>query len=240
MNTVRLATVGCALALAASSAMAAEISGVVTLQGDPPAADRPIRTTMDARCEHSGSFTTENWKLGPNHELAEVVVSVKNAPPGSSSPAAPPKRLIDQVRCQFVPHVIALEKNGTLTIRNSDATLHNVRGTEILGPRETKNLFNFGQASAGATADKSFAAPGVYTLNCDVHPWMQAWVRVLDSSLFAVTDAAGAFQISGALPDGEYTLEAWHPRFERATEQRVKIENGAAQVAIVLDAAQAH
>lgn len=45
-----------------------------------------------------------------------------------------------------------------------------------------------------------------------IHPWMQAWVGVMEHPFFAVTDAAGRFEIKG-LPAGAYTLEVWHERF---------------------------
>ena len=56
----------------------------------------------------------------------------------------------------------------------------------------------------------SFAKPEVMIpVKCDVHPWMQSYVGVLDHPFFAVTGEGGTFELAG-LPAGSYTIEAWH------------------------------
>ena len=44
---------------------------------------------------------------------------------------------------------------------------------------------------------------------CDVHPWMFAWITVVDSPYFAVTDSNGKFTIKD-VPPGKYTVVATH------------------------------
>jgi hypothetical protein len=46
-------------------------------------------------------------------------------------------------------------------------------------------------------------------VKCDVHGWMQAYIRVDPHPFHAVTDDQGSFRIR-AVPPGEYTLDAWH------------------------------
>ena len=41
---------------------------------------------------------------------------------------------------------------------------------------------------------------------------MTAWVFTIDHPYFAVTNDKGQFKIQG-LPEGDYTLEAWHETF---------------------------
>lgn len=48
-------------------------------------------------------------------------------------------------------------------------------------------------------------------VKCDIHGWMQAFVRVDPHPFHAVSDAEGSFRIEG-IPPGDYTLEAWHER----------------------------
>src|SRR5205814_6500635 len=44
---------------------------------------------------------------------------------------------------------------------------------------------------------------------CDVHPWMFAWVTVVDHPYFAITDKEGKFTIKN-VPAGKYTVTALH------------------------------
>ena len=46
-------------------------------------------------------------------------------------------------------------------------------------------------------------------IECNIHPWMNGWVRVFDHPYFAVTDADGNFELKNA-PAGNYRLMVWH------------------------------
>ncbi len=52
---------------------------------------------------------------------------------------------------------------------------------------------------------------------CDVHPWMHAYIGVLDHPFFAVTGPDGTFSLKG-LPPGTYTIEAWHEELGTMTQ----------------------
>ncbi|HHZ98873.1 MAG TPA: carboxypeptidase regulatory-like domain-containing protein [Candidatus Marinimicrobia bacterium] len=53
-------------------------------------------------------------------------------------------------------------------------------------------------------------------VKCDVHPWMGAFIGVLDHPFYSVTDEKGNFEIEN-LPPGTYTVEAWHERLPAKT-----------------------
>ena len=48
-------------------------------------------------------------------------------------------------------------------------------------------------------------------MKCDVHPWMFAYIGVVDHPYFAVTDKDGNFTIKN-VPAGKYTVEAVHQK----------------------------
>lgn len=48
-------------------------------------------------------------------------------------------------------------------------------------------------------------------MQCEVHPWMKAWLLVLDHPYAAVTTPDGRFQINW-LPEGDHELWVWHER----------------------------
>jgi hypothetical protein len=49
-----------------------------------------------------------------------------------------------------------------------------------------------------------------------MHPWMKAFVSVVDHPFFAVTGSDGSFKLSG-VPPGRYEIEAVHERLGAKT-----------------------
>ncbi|MBV9462894.1 MAG: hypothetical protein JO317_01580, partial [Verrucomicrobiae bacterium] len=186
---------------AASTAASGSITGKVVFSGTPPAPD-PIQMQADPYCAaHSGTKASERLVVGAGGALKNVVVYIKG--PKAGSPPAE-KALLDQVGCHYQPHVLAVMAGQAITIKNSDGTLHNVHAMP-----EKNQGFNLGQPMQNMSADKTFANPEVSVkFKCDVHPWMNAYVAVLENPWFAVTGDDGSFTISN-VPPGNYTLVAW-------------------------------
>ena len=77
-----------------------------------------------------------------------------------------------------------------------------------------------------------------FKIKCDVHPWMGAQMAVFEHPYFAVSKEDGTFKIPGNLPDGEYTLHAWHEKLGEK-EIKVTVSGGKAEGADFSFAAQA-
>lgn len=193
---------------------AADISGKVTLKGTPPP-ERKIE--FDATCGklHSKDVTTRHHVVAADGGLANVFVYIKEAPAGSKPPGEAP--LLDQVNCIYEPYVLGVRAGQSFKIKNSDPLMHNVHATpKVAGNKE----FNIGQPVQGMVAEKSFPNREVLVrFKCDVHPWMFAYVGVMDHQWFAVTDKDGKFKLPGDLPAGTYTLVAYHLKAGEATQQ---------------------
>ena len=112
-------------------------------------------------------------------------------------------------------------KGGTLEVRNGDPTFHNVRGMQAGAV-----AFNLPQNKGAAPITKPVegAAGDTLSLHCDVHPWMQGFVRVSDHPFFATTGVDGTFSIP-EVPPGKYTLEVWHPNLG-STTATVRVKKG--------------
>ena len=219
----------------------ADITGTVTLQGKPNSEDENYLANASG-CGEGSIRRTENWKVGTKGELADVVVWIvdpKFATSGSHR-AHPPEIEVKQIGCRYIPHVIAVQAGVPFKIINGDPTLHNIRAKINEGPGKPPgtDVFNFGQGRQGQTDEKQFDSPGIYTLQCDVHPWMQCWVMVLKWPCFGVTGADGTFKLISrqTLADGDYKIDAWHPRFAQTLEQTVHVKNGAATINFQFDA----
>jgi plastocyanin len=220
----------------------ADVTGNVTIQGPPNSKDETF-FAKSSGCGESPIRKTENWKIGPKGELADVVVWIVAPRMKPGVPIPPPAAVdIKQLGCRYVPHVIAVKAGVPFNIINGDPTLHNIRARtyDPATPAGGNDVFNFGQSYQGQTDQQQFDSPGIYTLQCDVHAWMQAWVRVIDSTCFAVTGADGTFTIpdSAELADGDYKIDAWHPKFAAPLEMTVHVQNGAGTIAFQFDGAK--
>jgi hypothetical protein len=74
------------------------------------------------------------------------------------------------------------------------------------------------------TIEKIFQNPEFKAdFRCFMHPWMVAYVHVMEHPYYAITGTDGTFTLKG-LPPGEYEIAAMHEssRFELAPE-RVKV-----------------
>ena len=123
----------------------------------------------------------------------------------------PPKKhaLMDQIGLTFKPHVLPVLVGTTVDFLNSDAVMHNV-----YSPDECAGKFNLGSWPKGHTKPYTFTVPGcAATLLCNVHPEMEAFVVVVETPYYAVSDEKGDFQIPD-VPPGEYTLRIWHERLK--------------------------
>lgn len=126
--------------------------------------------------------------------------------------------LIDQRGKKFLPHVIAVPVGTTVSFPNDDYVYHNV-----FAEYDAKR-FDLGMYPRGSTKRQRFDKAGLVALFCSVHSDMSAFVMVVDSPFYAVTDASGHFSLKN-VPSGTYTLKAWHESGEMIQE-KVRITDG--------------
>ncbi|MDB5292057.1 MAG: hypothetical protein JWL69_3298 [Phycisphaerales bacterium] len=203
------------------------IHGRVMFAGVPPVmAQVALGATMgECAKHHDGPIYNESIVVNPNGTLANVVVSISGGLPDGQAFFAPVEpAVLDQKGCVFRPHVLAVMVGQAVVVKNSDPVLHNVREMAVNNPST-----NIGQPTIGKTSLEPFKEPEVFQVKCDIHPWMEAWVRVVDNPYFAVTGADGSFTLRG-LPPGKYRIKAWHERLG-VRELEVTVESGHAAAA---------
>lgn len=181
------------------------LKGTVKLIGKAPAA-KEINMKADPYCAKQGGGKEEEAVVGPAGQLKNVVVRIAKGAPAAAAPTT--DVVLDQKGCTYHPHVVVAQAGQTVTIKNSDETLHNVHTYK--GPA---TLFNQAQVFGMPPIKKKAPSVGdIVKFKCDVHPWMTAYLVVTDNPFFAVTDADGTFTVPN-VPPGKYTVEAWHERF---------------------------
>lgn len=224
-----------AIVATATLANAAELTGKVSLKGTPPPAKPIPQVKADVNCgkTHTTDVMTRTYVVSADGGLANTVVYIKGGLEGKTFPVPAEKPLIDQVGCMYEPYVSAVMAGQAFQVRNSDAFMHNVNAT----PKLNKG-FNFAQAVAGQVNDKMFDKTELgVRFSCNVHPWMIAYVSVMENPFFAVTGKDGKFTIKGDLPDGKYTVEAFHQKAGAVTGE-VQVKGGKATLDLSLEVKQ--
>jgi hypothetical protein len=214
-------------------ARAADIVGTITFKGAPPAEVTNTLIMDDSTCGqmYDKPPTTHFYAVGPNGEFADVIVSLQGMD-GKSTGASAPPALLDQKGCLYTPTILAIQTNQKLTVRNSDPCIHNVHCIPTVAGNEEHND---PQMPGGADLTYTFPKPEMFLkFQCDVHPWMFAWVSVFDHPYFCVSGADGKFTIKN-VPPGKYTIVAAHRKAGEKT-QEVEVKDGNATVNFTFEA----
>jgi plastocyanin len=187
-------------------ATAGSVSGTIRFSGNTPT---PIAIDMaqDPACNQASKTPnmTEQYVIHQGR-LANVFIYVKDGLGNRIYMPAKTPVVLDQRGCRYVPHVVGAMVGQPVEFRNSDRTMHNVH---IVPPgTDDSSGFDISQAPMAGTEQHTFRSPGLMIpVRCNNHPWMEAFLNVVNNPFFAVSDANGKFEIQG-LPPGTYTLVA--------------------------------
>ncbi|MCC6998955.1 MAG: urate hydroxylase PuuD [Deltaproteobacteria bacterium] len=200
---------GPAVNLAAADARPIDPAEVGTVRGTVSYGGElvtPRELALPGDCTAGGSEPTlDNRVLVSGGMLQNALVYLSDGAERWLPPAAATTPVvIDQRGCMYHPRVLGLRTGQPLAIRNSDGVMHNVHGVA-----EANDGFNEAMVPGAAEVRYDFQTPEIVNLQCDVHPWMGARVGIFAHPWFAVTDARGAFELTG-VPPGDYVIVAWH------------------------------
>jgi len=154
--------------------------------------------------------------VGSQGEVKNAVIQFADL---KQAVTVPKEAVLDQVKCEYVPHVLAIPVGSTVKIKNSDGILHNVHTMS-----EKNTPFNRAQPKYLKEISEKFTKSEIIPVRCDVHGWMSGWIIVTESPFFDVTGADGRFKMEN-VPVGKYTLEVWHETLGKAT-QSVEVKFG--------------
>ncbi len=138
--------------------------------------------------------------------------------------------VVDQVDKEFTPYVTAIQKGDAINFPNNDNIRHQVYSFSKAKQFEIP-LYS-GNPNRPVTFDKT----GVIAMACNIHDWMSAYVYVVDSDKFIVTNEQGKGVISD-LNTGEYQVLAWHPKLKGKpvdTTQSINIGSLDTQISFAL------
>jgi len=186
------------------------VKGKVVYDGTPP---EPAVLKVDKDQEHclgKGPIVSHEWVVNASDKGVANVFVWLTGPGGAKLKINPTlakpadnKVHIDQPRCAFEPHVIAMREGQILEVDNTAPVAHNISwqgsrlknpgGNVIVAPGKNHTVGNL----------KADTMP--VSLSCNIHPWMKGWLRVFDTPYYAITDKDGNFEIKLA-PAGKAQL----------------------------------
>ena len=190
------------------------VKGTVRIKGEIP---KPRKIRMNDVENHCGKLNRgevdgDDISADPKGFVKWAFVYVKKGLEGKKFDVPKTPTTIQQQGCRYSPHVAGVMVGQDFVMKSGDPILH----LPHVAPRNNKE-WAFSQAKPGDTKTKQFTAPEVMVrLICDVHPWMEAWIGVLEHPFHAVTEQGGKFEIKG-LPPGNYTIEVWHELYAPVT-----------------------
>ena len=129
--------------------------------------------------------------------------AVVYAEPENKVPTVKATAVIDQRGKQFNPLVSVVQTGTDISFPNLDSVRHHVYS---FSPAKTFELKLY---SGVPTAPVKFDKAGTVVLGCNIHDFMVAFIQVVDTPYFAKTDKTGKVVLHD-LPNGNYTLKAWH------------------------------
>lgn len=154
---------------------------------------------------------------GAGDPLSDAVVAVQLNGQAARTGPQTAAQMAQRAR-QFEPHVLVVQTGTAVSFPNFDTVRHHVYSFSATRTFDIK-LYTGTPANPVV-----FDSPGVATLGCNIHDRMSAHIVVVDTPLFAKSDAAGATTFD--LPAGDHVLLFWHAKLGAATLQSQPLSVG--------------
>ncbi len=204
------------------------IRGEVKLQGKLDQLPAPEIFKFKQVCE---GVPNESIVVGVEGGIRYAVLTLEGVNKGKKVEQEAENEL-DNRECRFVPRVQAASVGQWLVVRNTDPILHTAHAYFRGGQPD----FNLG-LYPGKVSRKPLMSPGIVPIDCDVHPWMKAYIVVTEHPYHAVTDVLGEYQIRD-IPPGKYRLKVWHESLGMRVKPVVVKSEGVTEVDFFLSGGQ--
>jgi plastocyanin len=161
---------------------------------------------------------------------AGALAVVYAEPLDSAAPRAPRRVTLTQKNKTFQPRVLAVPIGSTVDFPNNDGLYHNVFSLSTPQP------FDLGLYRAGESRSRTFTAPGVYRVFCNIHPQMSAVVVVAPTAYATVAASDGSYVLD--LPPGRYRVTAMSERAAPVTVEVTSTPGASNAPELTLDESQ--
>ena len=198
-----------------------EIAGKIYFKGTKPKR-LSLNMDKDPVCvsEHSAAIVAQDGAVNDNGTLPNAFVYIEHGSANLAGPA--PRNSVDltQTGCMYEPHVLGIMVGQPLQVLTLDPTTHNIHVVA-----KVNREWNVTQEPGSPSVIRKFTHPEIMIpVHCNEHPWMKAYIGVVDNPCYAVTGTDGSFVLKN-VPPGEYTLAVWTATFGMR-EQKVTVRAG--------------
>lgn len=114
--------------------------------------------------------------------------------------------VIDQIDKEFIGHVTSIQVGTSVEFPNHDKIHHHVYSFS------SAKTFDIPLYKGSPDNLILFNKTGVVTLGCNIHDWMSAYIKIVDTPYFSNTNAKGLASLE--LPPGNYQIVFWHPNID--------------------------
>lgn len=223
---IRPLIAGTAAACALTASMAMAETGTLKMRFVYDSKDAPKVELIEPNKDIAfcGQHDIPNEKLLVDSEtkgIKNVLVYVYTGRGGTKLDDVAPKNATHELandKCRFEPHYVIAQTGDTLKITNPDSVGHNANLNFFANKAENLMI--------PAGADKEVALekpePAAIPVECNIHPWMRAYVVVLEHPYAAVSGEDGTLTIEG-IPTGEVMFRVTH---EAGKIDEVTIDGG--------------
>ena len=212
-----------------TAAGAATVRGVVKFVGAAPKST-PLNMAADPNCakQHPAPVLSQDVVADANGGLQNVIVFIADGLGNQTFDPPSQPVVLTQKGCMYQPHVLAMQENQRLEVKNDDPTSHNIHPVPV-----NNREWNKSEPPGSRTEETFTRAEIAIPVKCNIHPWMRGYVAVFKHPYFAVTGKDGSFDLS-SLPPGTYTIEAWHEKLGTSTQKITVSANETKAVNLVL------
>ena len=181
----------------------------VVAKGDVTAKDAAVCAAQEVPYE---KLVVDTATVDPKERgIANIFVYLPKKPASIHPDLAKSKEQVvtfDQKGCRFVPHAMFVRTDQQVRVLSDDGVAHNTHSNPI-----KNNPENFIVPPNDRTGilmkPLSLVERVPVRINCDIHPWMEAYWVVLDHPYATITDEKGNYEIPN-VPVGEHEFCIWH------------------------------
>lgn len=189
-----------------TTANSATLKAKFVLKGDPPPVEK-IDGSRDPFCAEL-EIVSEKLVIGEGGGIQNLAIYLDARRTDAKIPEIPVEDKsfqLDNKNCAFVPHVLTARPGQKIRVTNSDKTGHNANFSFFNNEAINFLLPAGGEKEFELKADE----PAPIPVACNIHPWMEAYVIVMEHPFVGVTNSKGELTIEN-LPVGEVAFRVWH------------------------------